>query len=1082
MTTFNLPRMDQYSSAAQPAGFGALRSRHGNLPLAALAYHTRIRSLAFSTTITQTFYNPFDECIEANYIFPIEGDQAVVRCDMIVGDRVIRADLRERGEARAAYQRAIRAGHRASLLEENRSETFALAVGNIPPGEAVQVRLTTVGQLPVDHGRWTLRLPLVVAPRYVSGFPLPGRSAGSGVAADTDAVPDASTVTPTTLLPNFPNPVDLRLDVEIDTSAFPGGNESIASLESSLHAIGVRTDEHDGRCRISIHPGERVDRDFILRGRLDSTQIASSLLFEPPSQKSRPDCEGTFAIHVVPPQCTTTSPRDVSFVLDRSGSMGGWKMEAAVRGMSRLIDSLRQGDRFQVIAFDDRCESPFGKRKHAMTPWIDASDQNRWKAVQWLGKISARGGTEMAAAIQNGLAPFLSASRTAIGGEAAPARSSAMVLVTDGQIAGEDSVLRTIESCPVASRPRLFCLGIDRAVNASVLRRLADHTGGTFELVESEKRLDEVLRSFADEIGSPAVTDLRVEPLGWACDTLCLAPQRRTDLYHGRAVSIYGRAPLRDHPLRLVLRGRLPDGSAWSKELTATLVDGDGMEGTDREQPMLLPLWGRKRVRELEDRFAAQGCIDEGLRESIVHCSLESQVLCRFTAYVAVDETEVVSNRRSPHRITQPVHLPEGWLRHLPSIDKTLLIQVAKPAAEATRHPMGSDPIRGTLDKLPALREYLLRHVVSEEQLAEAEQLAPQSGSSICDTLFRLQYAGEEQLAKAVAHATGVPHVDLRQERIDDRVIEMIPESVARENGVLPLWDDRQTLTVVMSDPTDLETIEKLRFILNRPIKVAVDAKSQIQLAINQYYGRIEGESADSMLQEFTDTAIEFCETESGETMSFIERGYSSKRSAPPNHDVLSFVESDFDDSRFDDLSFDSGCFAAAEVPPPSPCSMPRSENPISRALSRLSRRRESNPPALDSAPVVRLVNLILQEAVQLGATHILIQPDSAGIGVGFVIDGKWVRRETVPLRMLAGIITRLRILAKIDIATRAQRVDGRLKLTIGDRPVDAAVHFAPTSCGDSVLIELVECEGVCDEILAWREQVQSATIEAAKR
>ena len=89
-----------------------------------------------------------------------------------------------------------------------------------------------------------------------------------------------------------------------------------------------------------------------------------------------------------------------------------------------------------------------------------------------------------------------------------------------------------------------------------------------------------------------------------------------------------------------------------------------------------------------------------------------------------------------------------------------------------------------------------------------------------------------------------------------------MPESVARENAILPLAEEEDALKVIVSDPYDIDTVEKLRFILNRRIEIALAPRDKILEAINKYYSQIEGESADSVLQEFTDTAIDFTETE----------------------------------------------------------------------------------------------------------------------------------------------------------------------------------------------------------------------------
>ena len=956
MTTFTLPRIDQDSSDQPTGGFGALRTEHGNLPLAALAYRTRVSGLAVSTTILQTFYNAYNECIESTYIFPIEGEQAVVACEMLVGDRVIRADLQERGEARRNYEQAIRNGHRAALLEENRSETFSLKVGNIPPGQAVQVRITTVGGLSVAHGQWTLRLPLVVAPRYTSGMPLPGASVGGGTASDSTTAPDASTVTPPTMLRGFPNPVNLSLEVEIEQSELSGDHWT-STLESSLHS--VLFESADPIYRVQLQPGERVDRDFILRGRFDDSAIRSTLDVE---SSSAGDLEPTFAIHVLPPKCERTAPRDVSFVLDRSGSMSGWKMETAVRGICRLIDTLGAEDRFQVIAFDDRNESPFDSSGSELG-WLEASDPNRFKAIKWLGKIRARGGTRMEQALQAGLAPFRSSKN-----QRGVARSNAVVLVTDGQIVAEDAVLQMLQACPEHARPRLFCLGIDRAVNASVLRRLADASGGTMELVESEKRLDEILKSFAAEIGSPAVTNLTIQHS--SDQDLKIAPEGRRDLYFGRAVTLLGRLPRQaatDAALRLTLAGRLADGSSWSIDLESSANPANS------KSPLLLPMWGRKRVRELEDRYVQTG--EESLKQSIVDCSLESQVLSRFTAYVAVDESEVVSSK-DPHQITQPVELPEGWSAIRP-LDDSLLI-----------------PIR---------------------RAADLRAISPSQA---------------KRDAKAVAKKARLRYVNVARKSIDASVIELLPQSIAQENNALPLEANASELTIAVSEPSE-ELVEKLQFILNRSIRLVVGSASEIRTKINEQYGSLEGESAESLLQEFTDTAIDFCETESDDL-------------------CLEAV---------DDLSL-GGLGGFAFSGPPAPSGRMRGARSKSKRSARMEMSRSSQlavrstSDEMMKAPAVVWVDNLLQEIVDLDASYVLIEIDGKDVSVRYLVAGQWIDGQTLPRMLAKAALLRLRVLAKVDIGTKDRLVSGEVLGIVGSAK-DVRLHFAAEQASASVLIEI---------------------------
>ena len=282
----------------------------------------------------------------------------------------------------------------------------------------------------------------------------------------------------------------------------------------------------------------------------------------------------------------------------------------------------------------------------------------------------------------------------------------------------------------------------------------------------------------------------------------------------------------------------------------------------------------------------------------------------------------------------------------------------------------------------------LKQGVISLDQLNEAESVAKTTKSDVGDVLIQMEYATPEEVAQALAKHHKIPYVDLRSANISDSVIELVPESVARENNVLPYSDEDGALRILIADPFDLETIEKLRFILNRKIETALAPKGAITAAINQYYGQVEGESADSMLQEFTDTAIDFTETDS-----------DSERN-----------EEEVDDS---------------------------------------------------SAPVIRLVNLMIQEAVQLRASDIHVEPFEDRVRIRYRIDGVCVERENAPRRMLSAIIARIKILSKIDISEKRRPTDGRIKITVGDKQLDLRVSIIPTNHGQSCVMRLLDKDNI---------------------
>lgn len=273
---------------------------------------------------------------------------------------------------------------------------------------------------------------------------------------------------------------------------------------------------------------------------------------------------------------------------------------------------------------------------------------------------------------------------------------------------------------------------------------------------------------------------------------------------------------------------------------------------------------------------------------------------------------------------------------------------------------------------------------LSDDQKAEAANVARGRGIKMADALVQLGYVTAADVMRAIAEEHRVEFVDLDNVQIPASVIEMVPESVARENIVIPLGRDNGALKIITSDPEDLSIIDKLRFILNQEIELAIAARESIVQAINRHYGQSETQSVDSMLQEFTDTAIEFTEVDAG--------GMGS------------------DDS---------------------------------------------------DAPIVRLVNLIFSEAVNLRASDIHIEPFADRVRVRYRIDGVLVERDSPPRRLLSAILTRLKILGSIDITEKRRPQDGRIKTHASGKDLDVRVSVIPTNHGQSVVMRLLDKDNI---------------------
>lgn len=633
----------------EKAGFGAVETPSGRLPLKAMDLSGRVTGLHFRNRLVQTFVNAFSEPLEATYIFPMPDRAAVVSFKMRVADRVIDGVLKEREEARLEYDQAIAQGHQAAIAEEERADVFTMRAGNIMPGQALTVELELSGPLQFSDGEATFRFPLVVAPRYIPGTPLEGESVGSGTALDTDAVPDASRITPPLLLPGQPNPVFLTMALEVDPAGLP-----LQDLRSSLHDLVVE-ELGEGALRLSLRPGvERLDRDLILRFTCEEEALASSL-------RVLPDAEGegsTFALTLVPPglkRCNLP-PRDVVVVLDRSGSMEGWKMVAARRAAARIVDSLTVHDRFAVLLFDSVLEEPF----ETGGSLVEATDRDRFRAVEFLARVEARGGTEIGPALARSLDYF--------GNGPSEGRERVVVFVTDGQVGNEAQVLELASGRARKLGVRLHTVGIDRSVNVSFLSELASRSGGMFDLVESEERLDRILQQIHRRIGHPLLCEVELQIPGR--EALELTPER-ADVFPGVPLVLSGRLEGAFPPVVTVV-ARQPDGNRWTKKLK--------VERT--EEPVLRQVWARARVLDLQHQLDT-GRADLGAL--ITAFSLRWGVLCRFTAFVAVDHSQVVNPGGQVHQVTQAVETPSGWAKAKKREMPARTMQLAAPCVAPAR-------------------------------------------------------------------------------------------------------------------------------------------------------------------------------------------------------------------------------------------------------------------------------------------------------------------------------------------------------------------------------------------------------------
>ena len=588
----------------------------GPAPVVRTDVELRVTGMVARATVRQEFTNPSDEWAEALYVFPLPDDAAVDHLRMWVGDRVIDGVIQERAAAKATYEQAKHEGKRTSLVEQERPNVFTTSLANIPPGAAIAVEIEYQHAVRYDAGRFRLRFPMVVGPRYIPGVPLPV-SSGQGWAADTDAVPDASRITPLVAPPGRGpiNPVSLRIELD------PG--VPLAALESPYHRIHT-TPLNGGRFEIRLeHIEVPADRDFELVWQPAAGAEPTAALFTDQTG------DRTYALlMLMPPRELERrrAPREVIFVLDNSGSMAGASIEQARAALKLALARLQPGDSFNVVRFNHRTDSLFAEAQ-------PASRQNLEAAERYVDGIRASGGTEMLSALMRALAA-----------QAASDRLRQVIFLTDGEVGNEEQLFQVIRHRLGDSR--LFTIGIGSAPNSHFMREAARLGRGTFTYIGSPGEVQDKMLTLFRKLESPAITDLHLELPG--AGEASILPARIPDLYLGEPVMVTLRTELPSS--RAVLRGRV--GSVnWEQEVA--LQQTDGGSGLSVQ-------WVRAQIAALLDLRGA-GTADNTLREAVLDIALAHHLVSPYTSLVAVDVTPARPDDAGLATHALETNLPAGW-------------------------------------------------------------------------------------------------------------------------------------------------------------------------------------------------------------------------------------------------------------------------------------------------------------------------------------------------------------------------------------------------------------------------------------
>ena len=586
-----------------------LKSRHHgaaqHAPLLETDVEIRVTGHVARAKVSQRFRNPHPDWYEGTYVFPLPENAAVDRLRMRIGERIVEGEVREKEQAKKSYAEAKAEGRRAALIEQERPNIFTSSVANIAPGEEIRIEIEYQQTLRYDQGRYSLRFPMVVGPRYLP--------------ASMDPL-DAARISPAVLRPDesgrLHNPVTLRVEIQAGVP--------LAGLRSTSHAIDTPTCGESG-CRAVLRGPVPANKDFVLDWALapGAAPVAAAIAEEKGGRYYG-------LVMVAPPALERRAapiPREAIFVVDTSGSMQGASIAQAREALELAIRKLGAADRFNVIEFNSYARPLYPEARPA-TP------DNIAGAARWVRNLRANGGTEMAKALD-----------LALDGRETPGRIRQIVFLTDGAVGNEEPLLRMIRDRLGDSR--LFTVGIGSAPNSHFMTKAAQFGAGSFTYIGRIEEVKEKMDALFAKLESPVLKGVRID-WGGAEDVEAW-PKQVPDLYAGEPVMVlFSAARLGSGEVTIsALAGDRP----WQARVPLLPAAGENA---------LSVLWARERIGALMDRLRG-GAPEQEIRDAVVALALEHQLVSRYTSLVAVDRTPARSAEAQLKSASLATNLPEGW-------------------------------------------------------------------------------------------------------------------------------------------------------------------------------------------------------------------------------------------------------------------------------------------------------------------------------------------------------------------------------------------------------------------------------------
>jgi Ca-activated chloride channel family protein len=582
-------------------------NQNADLPLLSTSADVTIAGVIADVVVSQVYQNNGQKPIEAIYVFPGSTRAAVYALKMVIGERVIEAQVKERQQARIEYEAAKQEGKSAALLEQQRPNVFQMNVANIMPGDTIKVELRYTEMLVPVNNIYEFVYPTVVGPRY------------SNTASAEVKPTDKWIANP--YLKQGKKPF-FTFDIKVGISS----GMPIQEMSCATHKVSIQYD-NAAAASLILDKGESdgCNRDFILRYRLAGDKIESGV------QLYKGEKENFFCMMMQPPQHVTNAQipsREYIFVVDVSGSMNGFPLEISKTLLRNLISGLRSSDCFNVVLF--------AGGSTVMSPRsLSATKENISRAIDVIDNQQGGGGTELLPALE-----------TSMKLPRSDASSRSIIVVTDGYIGFETDAFELIRKN--LDNANVFAFGIGSSVNRFLIEGMAHAGGGEPYIVTKPENGAETAESFRKYIDRPVLTQIKCHYNGFS--VYDVDPIAIPDVMASRPIIVYGK--WKGEPSgEIEVSGFTGGKDTWAQTFA---ID---KKMVSEKNAALKYLWARQRIAFLGD-YNKLSSSDERIKE-ITNLGLTYNLLTEYTSFLAVDKS-VRNNTGSVETVTQPLPLPEG--------------------------------------------------------------------------------------------------------------------------------------------------------------------------------------------------------------------------------------------------------------------------------------------------------------------------------------------------------------------------------------------------------------------------------------